>query len=256
MEHPEEQETAANAVEASKESPNEEQSSQASPENLSFNIVESQKTISANVENSGSPPLNSLSEIDKESFTISKLQQEIKIKTEERDDYKRKLEETEEKLIALQKSFDNIAKDNNYESQLRSMMEQLKKKLIQTSLQLEDRGRVVANQENQINALNNQVTSLKEVVAITKDLLQIRNMEVKHLQAEVDDMEGKITEERERHTAMMNKMEAAVRLNADLKKEYETQLRLFQDLRGKYEEKVTLLSEEKKVLESTISEAK
>jgi uncharacterized coiled-coil protein SlyX len=46
----------------------------------------------------------------------------------------------------------------------------------------EERNRVVANQENQINALNDQVASLKEVVSITRDLLQIRNMEMKQLQ--------------------------------------------------------------------------
>lgn len=62
-------------------------------------------------------------------------------------------------------------------------------------------------------------------------------------------METKISAERTRHDTMINKMNAAVRLNADLKTEYETQLRLFQDLRGKYQEKVTLLSSENKALE-------
>lgn len=59
--------------------------------------------------------------------------------------------------------------------------------------------------------------------------------------------------EREKHNLMLNKMDSAARLNADLKKEYETQLRLFQDLRGKYEEKVTLLSEENRALEAKTS---
>ena len=63
-------------------------------------------------------------------------------------------------------------------------------------------------------------------------------------------METRIMAEREKHTMMMNKMDSASRLNADLKKEYETQLRLFQDLRGKYEEKVNLLSEENRALET------
>jgi len=52
----------------------------------------------------------------------------------------------------------------------------------ETALMYEERNRVVANQENQINALNDQVASLKEVVSITRDLLQIRNMEMKQLQ--------------------------------------------------------------------------
>lgn len=126
----------------------------------------------------------------------------------------------------------------------------LKSTLEQTKLILDDRERRLANQDNQIGALTKQVSSLKEVVSITKDMLNIRNMEVKHLQEDVDKMERKITEERDRHNDMINKMETAVRLNADLKKEYQTQLQLFQDLRGKYEEKVTLLSEENKALET------
>lgn len=68
------------------------------------------------------------------------------------------------------------------EDTLQQSVEQLRGQLVQTALMYEERNRVVANQENQINALNNQVTSLKEVVSITRDLLQIRNMEVKQLQ--------------------------------------------------------------------------
>lgn len=69
-------------------------------------------------------------------------------------------------------------------------------------------------------------------------------------------MERKIAEERDRHNAMISKMDAAMRLNADLKKEYETQLSLFQSLREKYGEKITLLSEEKRVLEAAASTPK
>lgn len=76
------------------------------------------------------------------------------------------------------------------------------------------------------------------------------------LQTEVDSMERKIAEERDRHNAMINKMDAAMRLNADLKKEYETQLSLFQSLREKYGEKITLLSEEKRALEAAASKPK
>lgn len=66
-------------------------------------------------------------------------------------------------------------------------------------------------------------------------------------------MERKIAEERDRHNAMISKMDVAMRLNADLKKEYETQLSLFQSLREKYGEKITLLSEEKRALETAAS---
>ncbi|XP_043604506.1 tropomyosin [Bombus pyrosoma] len=187
---------------------------------------------------------------------ISKLKEEVQKAANERDSYQKKLESAEKKLTELQATYDALLKGEGNEVMLRRMVDQLKGKLIQTSLQLEDRIRTVSNQEKQISALNNQVTSLKEVESLTRSLLQIRNMEVKHLQAEVDDMEVRISEERERYNTMINKMDAAVKLNADLKKEYETQLCLFRDLREKYEEKVSLLSEEKRALEANVQSPK
>ncbi|XP_033230388.1 uncharacterized protein C458.02c isoform X2 [Belonocnema kinseyi] len=175
-------------------------------------------------------------------------EQLAKKRTHERDNYHRKMVETENKLAALQASYNAVTTGKGDEMAIRRELEDLKNLLTQSQLKLDDRGRIVANQENQINALTSQVSSLKEVVAITKDLLNIRNMEVKHLQDNVDSMEVRIIAEREKHNMMLNKMDSAARLNADLKKEYETQLRLFQDLRGKYEEKVTLLSEENRAL--------
>ncbi|XP_058792268.1 uncharacterized protein LOC131664861 [Phymastichus coffea] len=190
-----------------------------------------------------------------EAGTILQLQQEIQKRTSERDDFRKKLEETERKLNAALA----IVSPNNLtngvgsdDGNLRRELDDLKSNLAQTKLVLDDRERRVVSQENQILALIKQVSSLKEVVAITKDMLNIRNMEVKHLQDDVDKMESRITAERDRHNAMLDKMDAAVRLNADLKKEYQTQLQLFQDLRGKYEEKVTLLSEENKALETAV----
>ncbi|XP_012543003.1 leucine-rich repeat and coiled-coil domain-containing protein 1 isoform X2 [Monomorium pharaonis] len=184
---------------------------------------------------------------------ISRLEAEVRKRTKECDSYRKKLEDTESKLVALQESYDTIINHSNDEDTLQQSVEQLRGQLVQTALMYEERNRMVANQENQINALNNQVTSLKEVVSITRDLLQIRNMEVKQLQAEVDNMEKKISEERDRHNEMISKMDAAMRLNADLKKEYETQLSLFQSLREKYGEKITLLSKEKQALEMAAS---
>ncbi|KAL0102441.1 hypothetical protein PUN28_018010 [Cardiocondyla obscurior] len=104
-------------------------------------------------------------------------------------------------------------------------------------VEVQERNRVVTNQENQINALNNQVTSLKEVVSITHDLLQIRNMGMKQLEAEVNNMEKKISEERDQHNMIISKMD----------------LSLFQSLREKYSEKVSLLSKEKEALETATS---
>ncbi|XP_078050342.1 uncharacterized protein LOC144476898 [Augochlora pura] len=185
-------------------------------------------------------------------LAILKLKEEVKKASVERDCYQKKLENTEKKLTELQSSYDALLKGEGDEVLLRRMVDQLKAKLVQTSLQLEDRIRIVSNQEKQISALNSQVVSLKEVESLTRSLLEIRNLEVNQLQAEVNDMETRITEERERYSNMITKMEAAVKLNADLKKEYETQLCLFRDLREKYEEKVTLLSEEKRALENNV----
>lgn len=205
---------------------------------------------------------------------------EVQKRTNERDNYEKKLADTEKKLAALEAAHEAATNGKDDQSKLRRELKELKNSLAQSQAKFNDRGRLIANQENQINALTKQVSSLKEVVAITKNLLEIRNMEVKHLQVshnelqdlyfrslrsctatrlasltfqncinfqeDVDSMETRITAERDRHNAMLRKMEAAVRLNADLKTEYETQLRLFQDLRGKYEEKVTLLTSEDK----------
>lgn len=82
----------------------------------------------------------------------------------------------------LQMSYDTLMKGEGDEAMLRRMVDQLKGKLIETSLQLEAKIHTAAHQEKQINALNIQVNSLKEVESLTRSLLQIRNMEVKHLQ--------------------------------------------------------------------------
>ncbi|KAF3424887.1 hypothetical protein E2986_06159 [Frieseomelitta varia] len=199
---------------------------------------------------SDKPVIENDKNVTETELMISKLKEEVQKTINERDSYQKKLGNVEKKLAELQAAYDSLMKGEGNEVMLRRMVDQLKGKLIQTSLQLEDRIRTVSNQEKQISALNSQVASLKEVESLTRSLLQIRNMEVKHLQAEVDDMEVRISEERERYNTMINKMDAAVKLNADLKKEYETQLCLFRDLREKYEEKVSLLSEEKRALEA------
>ncbi|XP_046491442.1 ELKS/Rab6-interacting/CAST family member 1 [Neodiprion pinetum] len=228
-------------IDASSESNAEQKVSSSSP------IVEPQ---SPEKEESNKSSENTIKQNGKESSEVSKLELEIQKRIHERDNYKKKLTDTERRLNALQASYNAVTSGEGDEITLRREKEDLKNMLTQTQLMLDDRGRLITNQQTQISALSKQVSSLKEVVAITKDLLNIRNMEVKHLQDDVDSMESKITAEREKHNLMMNKMDSAVRLNADLKKEYETQLHLFQDLRGKYEQKVTLLSEENRALEA------
>lgn len=55
-----------------------------------------------------------------------------------------------------------------------------------------------------------QVTSIKEVLAITKSLLEIRNMEVTHLQEDMGSMEGKLANERQRQELMTQRVDKAV----------------------------------------------
>ncbi|XP_024892002.1 uncharacterized protein LOC112467551, partial [Temnothorax curvispinosus] len=153
---------------------------------------------------------------------ISKLEAQVRKRTIKCDSCRNKLKDTETKLAALQTFYDVIINHggDDEDISLQQSVEQLREQLVQTALMMyEERNRVIVNQKNQINALNNQVTSLKEVVSITRYLLQICNMEAKQLQAKVDNTKKKISEERDRHNTMINKMNAAMRLNANLKKE-------------------------------------
>lgn len=100
-----------------------------------------------------------------------------------------------------------------------------------------EKTKIVKNQELQIEALTQQISSLKEVVRITKDLLEIRNVEVKHLQEKIDGMEAKIHSEKDKHNLIQSKLEKMVQLNCELKREYETQLCLFSALRERYNER-------------------
>lgn len=100
-----------------------------------------------------------------------------------------------------------------------------------------EKTKICKNQELQIEALLQQINSLKDVVRITKDLLNIRNMETQHLQDKLDTMESKISCEKEKHQLIHTKLETMVRMNTDLKREYEAQLCLFNALREKYAER-------------------
>ena len=44
-----------------------------------------------------------------------------------------------------------------------------------------------------------------------------------------------------------------MKLNSDLKGEYENQMRIFQELKAKYEQKVTLLTQENEKLEEEVA---
>lgn len=208
----------------------------------------------------------------------------IKVRTEECENYKNRLELTEKKLRILQTTAVppptskvstgvgdgavDASKENTNENELSlntgiPNMEkltdennELRVALTKAGELLKDKTDLCDNQEKKNNALTSQIESLKEVVAITKDLLNIRNMEVQHLQNDVELMEGKISDERQRHNLMITQMDEAVKLNSDLKAEYENQLGIFQELKIKYEEKVKLLTKENEKLEEEVSLSK
>lgn len=208
----------------------------------------------------------------------------IKVRTEESENYKNRLQLAEKKLELLQTSAvpppiskvstgvgDGIvvvSEESTHENEsplnteisktekLTDENSELRVALTKAGELLKDKTDLCENQEKKNIALTNQVESLKEVVAITKDLLNMRNMEVQHLQSDVELMEGKISEERQRHNSMIKQMDEAVKLNSDLKEEYGTQLKIFQELKNKYEEKVSLLTKENEKLEEKVSLSK
>jgi len=147
-------------------------------------------------------------------------------------------------------SFDSA---NKTEQELRAHNVKLQGLLGRVIELLKEKSSLCTNLEKQNNALMIQTNSLKDVVAITKDLLSIRNMEVEHLHVDIKSMEEKINNERERHNNMINRMSEAVKLNENLKAEYQSQLQLFTDLRASYEKKLSLLEAENKRLTSQLS---
>lgn len=212
---------------------------------------------------------------------IESLEHELKVRTEESENYKNRLQLAEKELEILKTTAvppptsrvtigvgdgvvddteDNIREKesslNTETANMEKLMDEnaeLHVALTKASEQLKDKTSMCDNQEKKNIALTNQIESLKDVVNITKDLLNIRDMEVHHLQSDVESMEGKIAEERQRHNSMITKMEEAVKLNSDLKEEYQNQLRIFQELKTRYEEKVTLLTKENEKLEEEVS---
>lgn len=161
---------------------------------------------------------------------LAKLENELKAVAEENNNLKNDKQKLELELSELRK---NPADS----TEVQIMKEQSEELLTKAKGIIFEKTKVVKNQELQIEALNQQVTSLKEVVSITKDLLDIRNLELKHLTDKLDVMEQKIAVERDRHEIMQKKMERMLEMNGDLKREYETQLVLFSALRERYNER-------------------
>lgn len=122
-------------------------------------------------------------------------------------------------------------------AEIESVKEKSEEMLTRAKELLFEKTKICKNQELQIEALLQQIASLKDVVRITKDLLNIRNMETEQLEEKLVTMESKISCEKEKHQLMYTKLETMVKMNGDLKREYEAQLCLFNALREKYAER-------------------
>lgn len=122
-------------------------------------------------------------------------------------------------------------------AELESIKEKSEEMLTRAKELLFEKTKICKNQELQIEALLAQITSLKDVVKITKDLLNIRNMETEQLQDKIETMESKVECEKKKHELIYSKLENMVKMNVDLKREYEAQLCLFNALREKYAER-------------------
>lgn len=161
------------------------------------------------------------------------LEKEIRTRTEERD----VLKVTSQKLEKENEELKSKVKLNLTESQEVNLMKEKSEEILTRAKSIIfEKTKVCKNQELQIDALSQQVVSLKEVVSITKDLLEIRNMEVKHLQDQIDIMSKKVHAEKERQDIVHEKLDRMMTLNSELKTEYQTQLCLFNALRQRYNE--------------------
>lgn len=156
------------------------------------------------------------------------------MRTQERDDLKKQIADLQEQISEAKKQNQKNSTDSGLVETMKQKSEEM---LTRAKDVIFEKTKIVKNQELQIEALTQQVASLKEVVRITKDLLEIRNIEVKHLQEKIDCMEAKINSEKDRHNLIQSKLENMVRINCELKREYETQLCLFTALRERYNER-------------------
>ncbi|VVC40129.1 Hypothetical protein CINCED_3A011075 [Cinara cedri] len=132
---------------------------------------------------------------------------------------------------------------------LRKQNRNLQKFLVKVIDLLKEKTDRCVTQEKHVEALTLQTNSLKEVVDITKHMLAIRNTEVKRMTEDLDSLQAKINEERARHSAIIEKMNLAAKLNDELRSEYKQQSERFENMRVKYDEKCSILTEENKRLQ-------
>lgn len=90
----------------------------------------------------------------------------------------------------------------------------------------------ISQLEQQIEAYKLQIVSLKDVVGITKDMLEIRNVEIQHLQTRFETIDLRLKAEKERQALTDKKLKVQEKLYSDLKEEYVTQSDLFKVIRN------------------------
>ncbi|KAF2901407.1 hypothetical protein ILUMI_04784 [Ignelater luminosus] len=172
------------------------------------------------------------STLEQEKCKNASLQKDLQARTEERDNLKTQVIKLEKELAknSLKGTKDHSTDTNDMVTKARSV--------------IFEKTKTCKNQELQIEALTQQVAALKEIVSISKDMLDIRNIEVKQLQDKLSCIELKFTAEKDRHLLMHTKLEKMMKLNEELKTEYQNQLALFTELKKAYTKHQTLTSTE------------
>ncbi|KAK5649555.1 hypothetical protein RI129_000584 [Pyrocoelia pectoralis] len=167
------------------------------------------------------------SALSKEKLKSTSLQKDLQARTQECENLKNQLskfqKEFTKKSLKGKKGADRIATDA----------------ATCASSVIFEKTKMCKNQELQIEALTQQVNSLKEIVSITKDMLEIRNMEVKQLQDKLDCMELKFVAEKDRQLLVNVKLDRMVKLNTELKNEYQKQMALFTVLQNTYRDHIS-----------------
>ncbi|GLV42129.1 uncharacterized protein CBL_04912 [Carabus blaptoides fortunei] len=193
----------------------------------------------SSVQENPQPAVQLETKVNEMASKILTLENDLQLRTEERENYKNKIHSLETEIAEMKKNQSNTLSptQQNEVEKIKKVSEEV---LTKAKGVIFDKTKVIKNQELQIEALKQQVESLKEVLSITKDLLEIRNMEVKHLEEKMEHMDEKIKSEKQRHDLMHQKLDTMVQMNSSLKGEYETQLKLFSDLRANYAEREEL----------------
>ncbi|XP_065334341.1 protein Hook homolog [Cloeon dipterum] len=185
---------------------------------------------------------------------VQKLEQDIQLRVEERENYKNKMQVADKRILELEADLADARKVNEEIGEPMSDKERatVKQTLENITETLKASTAQCESFQRQNTQLQGQVSALKEVISVHKDLLNIRGLETEQLKTTIKLLEDHSLAEKERRSAVLSKMETAVKLNAELKNEYENQLRIFQDLKRKYEQKVEMMKNENEKLRALI----